>query len=73
MARGIPDHAAASGLDVMHVEAMDDDVLHKLDGVEQGADIAGVGPGDGYDRRIEQSLEDDGIRFRPSVALDEGP
>ena len=32
MARGIPDHAAASGLDVMHVEAMDDDVLHKLDG-----------------------------------------
>ena len=32
MGRGIPDHATAGGLDVMYVEAMDDDVLHKLDG-----------------------------------------
>ena len=29
---GVPDHAAAAGLDVMDVESVDDDVLHELDG-----------------------------------------
>ena len=32
MGRRILDHAAAGGLDVMYVEAMDNDILHKSDG-----------------------------------------
>lgn len=30
MAHGVPDHATAAPLDVMDVQPMDDDVLHKL-------------------------------------------